>query len=94
MFFLTLQPLANRPQNVSIKSDDSTDHTIIVLPHIPPNIQLIKGRIIDVGARNVDYFDRSSPTFDKAALNKVSIISRADGPSEGFLLAPFNSQVH
>ncbi|KAJ5346733.1 hypothetical protein N7541_001803 [Penicillium brevicompactum] len=84
----------NRPRNLSIKSDDSTDHTIIVLPHIPPNIQLIKGKIIDVGARNIGYFDWSSPTFENAALNKVSNISRADGPPEGLSLAPLHSRVH
>jgi hypothetical protein len=45
---LTLQPLANRSRNVSTQSDGSTDHKTILLPHIPPKIQLIKGRIIDV----------------------------------------------
>lgn len=94
MFFLTLQPLANRPQNVSIQSDDSSDHKIIVLPHIPPNIQLIKGKIIDVGARNIDDFDWSSITFENAALNKVQKIDRADGPLVGLSLASFHSQVH
>jgi hypothetical protein len=34
-----------------------------VLPHISPNIQLVKGRIIDMGARNIDYSDCSFPKF-------------------------------
>lgn len=92
--FLTLQPLANRPRNVSTQSEGSIDHEIIVLPQISPNIRLVAGRIVDVGARNVDYLDWSSPTFEKDALNKVSNISRADGPPEGLSRAPFNSQVH
>jgi hypothetical protein len=67
-----------------------------MLPHIPPNIQLVKGRIIDVGTSNIDHFDQSSPTFEMAALNNVSNIGigRTDRPPEGLLLAPFYPRVH
>lgn len=56
-----------------------------MLPHIPPNIQLVKGKIIDVGAKNTDYFDWSSTTFEKAALEMVPNISQRYGPPVGLL---------
>ncbi|KAJ5971806.1 uncharacterized protein N7479_001724 [Penicillium vulpinum] len=70
----------NRSRNVSTQSDGNTDGEVIVLPHIPPNIRLVKGRIIGVRTRSTDYFDWPSPTFEKIAL------SRRDGPPIGLLL--------
>lgn len=49
---LTLHPSENRFPNTSMQSDCNSDREIIELPHIPPNIRLVKGRIIDVVTGN------------------------------------------
>ncbi|CRL28831.1 unnamed protein product [Penicillium camemberti] len=53
---LRIGPSGNRPKNrfpnTSMQSDCNSDREIIELPHIPPNIRLVKGRIIDVVTGN------------------------------------------
>ena len=89
--FLTLQPSENRSRNVSTQSDGNTDSKIIMLPYIPPNIQLVKGRIISVGARNTD-IRLVNQYIWKAALNILPNISQKTGPPVGLFLVPFHSQ--
>ncbi|CDM29069.1 unnamed protein product [Penicillium roqueforti FM164] len=42
----------NNFPNTSMQSDYNSDREIIKRPHIPPNIRLVKGRIIDIEPGN------------------------------------------